>query len=171
MVPIFLWRGLLILAGIAMAGIACAAFIVSASLLATTPDAITGDFRETWSYGLSLGLGLFVAGSVLAYAAGPALIAAILTEFFRVRSVLVHIALGGGAAMLGYGLLTLRLFDDSAFDGSERSGLLILLAAGFVGGLVYWLVTGRTAGGSPEAEDDPAIRRAVDKALDKTRQG
>lgn len=171
MVLTILWRGLLVLAGIALAGVACAAFIVSASLIAASPDYAGTNFEETWSYGLSLGLGLFVAGSVLAYAVGPALIAAILTEFFRIRSALVHIALGGGAAVLGYGLVTLQLFDDSSLDGSDHSGLLILLAAGFVGGLVYWLVTGRTAGGSQEAEDDPAIRRAVDKALDKTLRG
>lgn len=170
MVLTILWRGLLVLAGIALAGIASATFIVSASLLAASPDYVGTDFRQIWSYGLSLGLGLFVAGSVLAYTAGPALVAAILTEFFRVRSALIHIALGGGAAMLGYGLLTLRLFEDTTLNGGERDGLLILLAAGFVGGLVYWMVTGRTAGGSASTGDDPAIRRAVDKALEKSRQ-
>jgi len=66
-------------------------------------------------------------------------------EGFAWRSVLFYAALGGALALaLSYGLdLTGDSGDPVAYFNRERE---VIAAAGIAGGLVYWLIAGRSAG-------------------------
>ncbi|MGJ4953776.1 hypothetical protein [Bradyrhizobium sp. HKCCYLS20291] len=85
---------------------------------------------------------IFVSGFALI----PALLVALITEAFSIRSVLAY-AIGGGAvgAACYLGLIP---FDPETFhfEGIDHRQLEILTGAGILGGLVYWLIAGRNAG-------------------------
>lgn len=85
---------------------------------------------------------IFVSGFALV----PAMLIALITEAFAIRSVLAY-AIGGGAvgAACYLGLLPFDP-DTFRFDGIVRRHLEIMTGAGIVGGLVYWLIAGRNAG-------------------------
>jgi hypothetical protein len=97
-------------------------------------------------------LGAVVAGSVVlsipfvalfvAYMAFlPALVPVLASEVLGLRGWLFH-GLSGGAIALSVALLFARRETSSADAGL----VLAVVAAGIVGGIVYWLVTGRSAG-------------------------
>ncbi|CCD99530.1 hypothetical protein [Bradyrhizobium sp. STM 3809] len=95
------------------------------------------------AFQILIGFGfIFVSGFALI----PALLIALLTEAFSIRSVLAY-AIGGGlvGAACYLGLIP---FDPETlrFDGIDRRQLEILTGAGILGGLVYWLIAGRNAG-------------------------
>ena len=78
-------------------------------------------------------------------AAAPLLVAVILAEWFAWRSFLFWTFLGGA---LGFAALN---FGPVDIEGGWQSGIAPLhLAAGFVGGAVYWLVAGRWSGSASE---------------------
>ncbi len=86
--------------------------------------------------------GVLAAPLIGGLAALPALIAIILAELLSWRSVLAYLV-AGGAAGLAATLL--------AYGGAEAIGfgdVQLSMTAGIIGGLAYWLVAGRTAGGS-----------------------
>ena len=90
----------------------------------------------------------FFAGTVAAItlSAGaisfvPALIAVVLAEAFAWRSVFYYLLVGGAL-----GLAADRLTDFIGPPALAERRLLVYLAAGFVAGLVYWLIAGRAAG-------------------------
>jgi MFS family permease len=85
---------------------------------------------------------IFVSGFALI----PALLIALITEVFSIRSVLAY-AIGGGVVGLAC-YLGLVPFDPDTFhfDGIVRRHLEIMTGAGIVGGLVYWMIAGRNAG-------------------------
>jgi hypothetical protein len=90
-----------------------------------------------------LGFGfIFVSGFALI----PAMLIALVTEAFSIRSILAY-AIGGGAVGLAC-YLGLVPFDPDTlqFEGIVRRHLEIMTGAGIVGGLVYWLIAGRNAG-------------------------
>jgi len=85
---------------------------------------------------------VFVSGFALL----PALIMALVTEAFAIRSLLFY-ALGG--ALFGLGVyLAYTPFDTTAmsFAGVDRRELEVMTGAGIVAGLVYWAIAGRRAG-------------------------
>jgi hypothetical protein len=85
---------------------------------------------------------IFISGFALL----PAMVVALITEAFSIRSVLAY-ALGG--ALVGLACyLGLVPFDPQTmrFDGIVRRHLEIMTGAGIVAGLVYWLIAGRNAG-------------------------
>jgi len=90
-----------------------------------------------------LGFGfIFISGFALL----PALIIALITEAFSIRSALAY-AVGG--ALVGLACyLGLVPFDPETlhFEGIVRRHLEIMTGAGIVAGLVYWMVAGRTPG-------------------------
>jgi hypothetical protein len=71
----------------------------------------------------------------------PWAIAVVFAEGFRLRSVWLWLAVGGGTGAAGYLLNDLAV--GTPWDGFD---IAFHLAAGFVAGLVYWLVAGRNAG-------------------------
>jgi hypothetical protein len=85
---------------------------------------------------------VFVSGFALL----PAVIMALVTEAFSIRSIVFY-ALGG--ALFGLGVyLAFTPFDMSAmtFSGVDRRELEVMTGAGIVAGLVYWAIAGRRAG-------------------------
>src|SRR5258708_9926936 len=91
-----------------------------------------------------LGFGfIFVSGFELL----PAMIIALITEAFHIRGALPY-AIGGGLVGLAC-YLGLVPFDTETlrFEGIVRRHIEIMTGAGIVGGLVYWMIAGRNAGG------------------------
>lgn len=91
-----------------------------------------------------------------------------LSELFRWRSWLYHVALGGLAGLYVAYRYPIGVANADAVQFAPQE-LTYFLAAGFAGGLVYWLVAGRRAGitkGDPtvpansygRSSDDPRTR-------------
>ena len=92
---------------------------------------------------LVLGFGFLV---VSGFALLPAAIIALITEVFSIRHVLVY-AVGGALAGL-FCYLGFIPFDtvNMTFNGIVRRHLEVMVGAGILGGVVYWLIAGRNAG-------------------------
>lgn len=71
----------------------------------------------------------------------PALLAVIFAELFGWRSVLFYFLVGGMIGLIADQVSKLAI-DPVPYGGRT----VIMLAAGFVGGFVYWLIAGRLAG-------------------------
>ena len=92
----------------------------------------------------------------------PAIVVILVTEVFSIRSWPVYALVGGGfglAAALGVGSLR-DLPADVALTFAPNTTLL--LGAGFIGGMVYWLLAGRMAGLAPPRAGTPDRRPAGD---------
>jgi len=90
-----------------------------------------------------LGFGfIFISGFALL----PAMIIAVITEAFSIRSALAYAVGGGFVGLACY--LGLVPFDPDTlrFEGIVRRHLEIMTGAGIVAGLVYWMIAGRNAG-------------------------
>jgi hypothetical protein len=95
------------------------------------------------SFSVSVFILLFWTGSV---AFAPAVLAIVLAEIFAWRSVLYYLLVGGAI-----GLLSDQFADRyGRFEFADRR-IAIFLAAGFVGGFVYWFIAGHGAGARPKA--------------------
>jgi hypothetical protein len=127
-----------------LAAVVAAALTILAGWYGHDAGAIASDVVAT---GAVIGVGFWVVAEVGALAAVPALIAIVLAELFRWRSVFFYLAVGGGLGLLA-----------SPLGGADGSPVL-LLAAGFVGGFAYWFVAGRLAGvaAAPEPPAGPAV--------------
>jgi hypothetical protein len=86
-------------------------------------------------------------GAAIIFAIGffPTLLAIILAEGFRLRSIVVYGVIGGALALAAvYGL------DFGGYVTASDAGMThqreVFAAAGIAGGLVYWLFAGRRAG-------------------------
>ena len=86
-------------------------------------------------------------GAVIIFAIGffPTLLAVVLTEGFKLRSIIVHALIGCALALAAvYGL------DFGGYVTAPNAGMVhereVFAAAGIAGGLVYWLFAGRRAG-------------------------
>jgi hypothetical protein len=73
----------------------------------------------------------------------PACLIVLAGEIAHVRSALFYI-LGGGASVAAIPLLA-RLGPSAASDGAAILSWQMFATAGFVGGLVYWIIAGRRA--------------------------
>jgi hypothetical protein len=115
-------------AGALAAGLTIALFLHGAALR-------PGDagWFATWT--------ILAAGSVAGFAVLPFAAAVALAETRGLKSVLWWLALG---AALGIAAHLLVAFTGDPGRGASR--LLAFLAAGVVGGFVYWAVAGRNAG-------------------------
>jgi hypothetical protein len=86
-------------------------------------------------------------GAAIIFAVGffPALIAIILAEGFKLRSIVLYGVIGGALALAAaYGL------DFGGYVTAPNADMMhereVFAAAGIAGGLVYWLFAGRRAG-------------------------
>jgi hypothetical protein len=70
----------------------------------------------------------------------PALAGVLLAEAFAIRSVLFHAGNGAVCALIGWSL------TSDLRDQHFLSNPTVLVGAGIVAGLVYWLIAGWTAG-------------------------
>jgi hypothetical protein len=80
----------------------------------------------------------------------PAAIAIALAEAFAWRSVLYYFLVGGLIALIGDRMSELVI--EPTFTGRR---LVIMLAAGFVGGFVYWAIAGQRAGDWGSGDSPP----------------
>ncbi len=87
-----------------------------------------------------VGSGLVGASAIGAASAVPAGVLILISELFKMRGPIFHLAAGGGIAFLVW-----TLGADPGGTGI-RSGNSVALTAGFFAGAAYWLVAGRTAG-------------------------
>ena len=97
--------------------------------------------RDTLAVAAGFGL-VFVSGFALL----PAMIMALVTEAFAIRSIVFYALVG---ALFGLGVyLAFIPFDATAmnFTGLDRRELEVMAGAGIVAGLAYWAIAGRRAG-------------------------
>jgi hypothetical protein len=73
----------------------------------------------------------------------PAIAVAIAGEVARIRSVFYYVAAGGLAAAVMPFILSLP--ENGAHAAYSSQYFAIFATAGFAGGFVYWLITGRNA--------------------------
>jgi len=137
-----LLRIFVILFGFLAASLAAALVVISAVMFPRLTDIDLDLDDSTRSVIVAFGF-IFVSGFALL----PAMIMALITEAFAVRS-LVFYAVGG--ALVGAACyLSVVPFDPEtfAFHGIVHRELEVMTGAGIVAGFVYWLVAGRNAGG------------------------
>lgn len=126
------------LIGFILAVLAAALFMLTASV-GLTPSDPTDSFWF-WSH-FVLGTA-FTASYLGAMALAPWAVVVIVTEAFRLRSVLLYLLAGGAlGALPALGLAPMM----RSLDGDPRR-VLIMIATGIVGGFVYWIAAGRMAG-------------------------
>ena len=116
--------------------------VVSAVLFPEFSDLGAGP-EGVGAFDIIVGFGfIFISGFALV----PAMVIAVLTEAFYVRSALVY-AVGGGVVGLAC-YLGLVPFDTEAlrFEGIVRRHLEIMTGAGIAAGAIYWMIAGRNAG-------------------------
>src|SRR3954469_11860883 len=121
--------------------LAAGMIVIGAVLYPEFSDLATGPIDQS-AINIVLGFGfIFLSGFALL----PALIVVLITEAFYVRSVLAYAV--GGALVGAACYLGLIPFDPATrhFEGIVRRHLEIMTGAGIVGGLVYWMIAGRTA--------------------------
>ena len=121
------------------AGIALAIGVMAPELVSVSSDPIekfmffAGAFFATWI--------------AVAVAFVPAVILAAIAESFDIRSIFYY-AIGGGliAALAWYSTdMSIRL-ENTTDLAPVAYGLQLVVAAGIIGGFVYWLLAGRKAG-------------------------
>jgi hypothetical protein len=134
--------------GFILAVVAAALFLLAAAVGVEPSDPADA----AWFWGQFAVYGAITASYVGAAVFIPWAVAAMITEIFSIRSVFVHV---GGGGILGMGT---SLLSRSPGTGPPAQDLTLLLAAGFVGGLVYWLVAGRMAGTGPVSGAIPPPR-------------
>jgi len=123
--------------------LAAGMIVVGAVLFPELSDLGSGGVDQG-ALNIVLGFGfIFVSGFALL----PAMIVALVTEAFHIRGALTY-AIGGGLVGLAC-YLGLVPFDTETlrFEGIVRRHIEIMTGAGIVGGLVYWMIAGRNAGG------------------------
>lgn len=126
------------LIGFILAIIAAALFMLATSVGITPAEPAD----SIWFWG-NFGFGAAMTASYLgAMTLAPWAVVILVTEVFRLRSVLVYVVAGGLLGLLPvFGLASLmRPAND------DPHSTAILIATGIIGGVVYWLVAGRMAG-------------------------
>jgi hypothetical protein len=95
--------------------------------------------EDTAGMAVGLSIGLTIYGGMISFL--PALVALIVAETMRLRSIFFYLAVGGLIGLVSAEIVV--ALDGLTFAPNLR---LICLAAGFVGGAVYWLIAGKLAG-------------------------
>jgi len=130
----FLFQLLKVVVGFIGAVLACGLFLAWGFFRAGAPETDPVGFAAT------VGTGFVTASVVGATALVPAVFLIGLAEAARLRSMIFHV---GAAGALAFALWTL---GEDVGTAEMRPGSAVALAAGFVAGLCYWLVAGRTSG-------------------------
>lgn len=154
-----LFRIIVVTIGFLLATAAATAALVAASqmLLMVPPEIRYGmyDYREVRPLfdGVLL---LTVYLVVVSVSLMPTLLIALVTEAMAIRHLAFYLLAGGGV-----GLWAAR----PPFDGWMPQAFAPAIAAGFVGGFVYWIFAGRSAGlsapAAPEAAPGPKPARRL----------
>jgi len=120
-----------------------AGMVVVITLLFPEFTDMTLDPVDRTALNIILGFGFVI---VSGFALLPAMIAVLITEAFAIRSILAYAIAGGVAGLCCY--LAFVPFDTvtMTFTGIVQRHLEVMVGAGILGGLVYWLIAGRNAG-------------------------
>lgn len=96
----------------------------------------------------SVFFGGVLASMAAVYGFAPAVVAIVVAELFRLRRALYHVLCGGLAGALGHVAAAppARFEAAGTLDPAVGARLALFVAAGLIGGFVYWLVAGRGAG-------------------------
>lgn len=97
-------------------------------------------------------LGLIASPLLASALLGPAAILIAIAEWVRFQGLVTNVVLGGALAFFAGGL---QLGYGNPTDLSNGVAV-VLAAAGFIGGLVYWLIAGRSAGKWLDSDLRPA---------------
>jgi hypothetical protein len=101
--------------------------------------------------------GTLVAGTYIAlFALVPTVLVMAYTEFWRMQSALFYGAAGMVVAVLGYALYVLLLIEPDFGSRILLGGLPFVALPGLAGGLIYWSIAGRNAGGAEIASGEAA---------------
>lgn len=130
----FLYQLLKVVIGFIGAVLACGLFLAWGFFRAGGPE------TDPVGFAAAVGSGLVTASVVGSVVLVPALFLIGLAEAARLRGLIFHV---GAAGALAFAIWTLG--EDIGASGM-RPGSAVALAAGFVSGLVYWLIAGRTSG-------------------------
>jgi len=118
----------------------------------------TGPLMDQWEEDLfafvSMGAGLFSTVLMGSYGYGVVAIVIALAEMMGWRSMVANLVMGGAAAgflaITGFGFINQHgaNIGNGGFAGVDEGygPLLVALSAGFIGGFIYWLIAGRSAG-------------------------
>lgn len=87
--------------------------------------------------------GFFSSFYIASLAVLPTLIAIAIAELMRWQGMTINLVLGGLVGLFT-GLTRLAAVYGSTYPSDGT--LVVLLAAGFIGGFFYWLIAGRSAG-------------------------
>jgi hypothetical protein len=99
-----------------------------------------GSGDDPVAFAAMIGTGLVTASVLGGVAMVPAFLGIACAELFGLRSFVYHVGVAGFIAFVMWS------FDAGTAEGSLRPGTSIALAAGFLGGVIYWLIAGRTSG-------------------------
>lgn len=137
-----LWRLVVIAFAFCLAAFAAGLVVVMAVMFPQWSSLDLGPIDRD-GFAVMMGFGFVFASG---FALLPAMIMALVTEGFSIRSLLFY-ALGGAATGLAT-YLAFTPFDSEqlSFAITDRRELEIMAGAGIVAGLVYWAVAGRNAG-------------------------
>ncbi|PVB61586.1 translation initiation factor IF-3 [Labrenzia sp. 011] len=123
-----------IVCGFVLALLVCGLFLAWGLFRVTHPDQDPLAFIAMTISGL---VGASVIGATVLV---PAAVLIVLAEAMRLRSLVFHVAAAGGLAFLIWTL------GSETGTTDWRPGSPVVLAAGFMGGAVYWLIAGRKSG-------------------------
>jgi hypothetical protein len=131
--------------GFMAAVIAAAVFLLSAKVGISPP----APEYEPWFWSQFFVYGGVTASMLGAMAFLPGVVLILVSEIFSIRSFLFHVGAGGLLGLAATFRLD-RMHDRmSAGDVTFGADVTLLVAGGFVGGFVYWLIAGRMAGLKP----------------------
>jgi len=136
-------RVIVILIGYVFAIIAAELFLAAGLMAGFVSQLVSGQEEEVFLGGAFVFMVWFPLGIFAAVAAFlPAMFLIAIAEMMRWRGMISNLLMGGVCSLF----LGLSQFFDEPQHIPSESTLIILLATGFIGGFVYWLIAGRGAG-------------------------
>jgi hypothetical protein len=127
-------------------------------MFALTPAELAVAGQDRWLIAASWALDTAIFSFI--FAAPLVLLIGIFGEVLRVRSFAFYLLAGIFVALAGFAAL---YSNEGPTDPTLANSYAIAtyLTTGFVGGLVYWLVSGRFAGGRRKARDEDFVSETV----------
>jgi hypothetical protein len=147
----YLFRFIVIIAGYAVAALAASAFlnVVTLAWFGFTPEETRVVATSSFVFSIP-----FVALFVAYFAFIPAVFAIVIGEVTGKRDWLFYALAGAVVALVIIGFS--RGGGGTAFaEIADLNFALIVIGSGMCGGIGYWLVAGRSAGGWRRDRDDP----------------
>ena len=148
-----LWRLMVIGFAFLVASLAAGLVVVVSVMF---PDISSLDLGpiDRDGFAVMMGFGFIFASG---FALLPAMIMAVVTEGFSIRSLLFYALSGAATGLVTY--LAFTPFDpvSMSFAITDRRELEIMAGAGIVAGLVYWAIAGRNAGMWRETGEEPQV--------------